>query len=304
MIITLDIGGTKTQSTFWENGVPVETNRIDTGSVTDIKQLLSAVIGERSAECLCIAAAGPVRGSVLELTNTGQCIDPLLLKKEFPQIPNILLLNDLEAVGYSLDALGPDSLDLLKPGRPQRGTKAVISLGTGLGVCLVTAEGEVLPSEGGHMDFAPGNPQQQKVFSVLRKKYGHVSCERLLSGQGLVNIYAALTGAWNLCPQQVTEKASRGEAAALETMALFSQILGAVCGSYGLIFLASGGIYLGGGIAPKILPLLDRAAFERAFLDKGRLRDLLKEIPVHVILDEMAPSRGAAVYGAKLSSAV
>lgn len=304
MIMTMDIGGTKTLCTFWEDGRPAERQRIPTASIDDLGRLISQLACGRTVECLCIAAAGPVHRQTVELTGTGLRIDRDSLKNALPQIPTIILMNDLAAVGYALPAIATGQLLSLKEGSPQKGAKAVLSLGTGLGVCVITPVGEVLPSEGGHMDFAPGDLRQQQICDTLHKQYGRLSCERLLSGQGLANIYGALTGAWGLSPAQITDKAFKQEPDAMETMTVFSQILGSACGNFGLIFMASGGIYLSGGILPKIHPLLDQNAFLNAFLDKGRVRDLLEEIPIRLILDETAPSLGAALYAARLSATV
>lgn len=304
MIMTMDIGGTKTLYTFWEDGRPLEKRRIPTASIRDFNRLVQELTSGRALECLCIAAAGPVRGSTLDLTGMGLRIELDVLKQILPKIPNIALLNDLQAVGYALPAIPPEQLFSMKTGLCRKGAKVVLSLGTGLGICGVTPAGEVLPSEGGHMDFAPGDLCQRKISAVLRDRYGRLSCERLLSGQGIANIYGALTGVWDLHPGQITAKAFQHEPAAMETMTVFSRILGAACGNFGLIFLASGGIYLSGGILPKMHPLLNRDAFLNAFLDKGRSRNVLEDIPIRLILDETAPSLGAALYAARLSAAV
>ena len=164
-----------------------------------------------------------------------------------------------------------------------------------------------MPSEGGHIDFAPVGAKQRLIYDKLESRYGHVSYERLLSGQGLSNIFSiileelesgdsdtmACRPRQKMHPAQITAMAKSGNREALETFRIFSEILGAACGNYALTYMATGGIFIGGGMIPKILPLIDKEAFENAYLNKGRFKDFLNNIPVYVILDETAPSLGA-----------
>lgn len=303
MIMTVDMGGTKTLCGFWEGGRLLEKKKFATASIPDFTQLLFRLTQGRNLESLCIAAAGPVTEDRAELSNASRVLHVDALRGTLADIPHIAVINDLEALGYSLSSLEESQLSLFRKGCPAQGAKAVISIGTGLGVSAVTREGIVMPSEGGHMDFAPQDPQQQKLLSALWEEYGHVSYERLLSGQGLANLYFALTGR-RTAPEQVTQSAKAGAPEAREALKLFTRILAAFCGSCALVFMAAGGIYLGGGVMPKILPLLDKDLFEEAYLCKGRLRGTLSRIPVYVILDEAAPSLGAAVYASRLSAAL
>lgn len=300
MIMTMDIGGTKTLWALWEAGQLVEKDQMPTCALGDPVRFLAGLSKNRQIDCLCIAGAGPVTESEMILTNAGLHLDLQKLKASLPQVREIAMLNDLEAAGHCLPVLRPEQIIPFRKGEPQRGAKAIISLGTGLGICGVTRRGEVIPSEGGHVDFAPRGKTQQNLALFLREKYGHVSYERVLSGQGISDIYQYLTGCQSIAPKQVAQKASEEEAAALESMYLFSAVLGSACSSYALMFLATGGLFLGGGIAPKISSLLNKVAFEIGWLDKGRSQDLLEQIPVSIITDEMAPSIGAAVYGARL----
>ena len=164
-----------------------------------------------------------------------------------------------------------------------------------------------MPSEGGHIDFAPIGAKQRLIYDKLESHYGHVSYERLLSGQGLSNIFSiileelesgdsdtmACRPRQKMHPAQITAMAKSGNKESLETFRIFSEILGAACGNYALTYMATGGIYIGGGMIPKTLPLIDKEAFENAYLNKGRFKDFLDNIPVYVILDETAPSIGA-----------
>lgn len=304
MIMTVDIGGTKTLCAFWNDGKLLAEKKFSTADITDFTKILSELLNDKVIDCLCFALAGPISDNHFKLTNTGQELYLQSLRKAFPNIPHIVFLNDLEALGYSISSLDQSQIRLFKKGAKSKGTKAILSIGTGLGVSAVTKEGVVIPSEGGHIEFSPQNEQQSRILQYLKQRYSHVSYERLLSGQGLVNIYACLTGNNLVRAERVTEKAFAGEPSAKETMNIFSSVLGTACSSYALLFMATGGLYLGGGIVPKILPLLDKKIFESAYLHKGRLMELAAQIPVFAILDETAPSQGAAMFGEALSSSL
>lgn len=341
MIMTLDIGGTKTMWAFWGKDGLVQSGRRPTETIGDFTVLIQELIGEmrnrnsqggrdgrnvqdkrdgqdqqdvqggQQIDALCIALAGSVTGDRFELTNTGQVIDLAQIRKSFPEIAQIAFINDLESLAHSLPRLTRENQlmqfrkgDAKKSGTSDakesaKGAKAILSIGTGLGISAVTREGIVLPSEGGHVDFSPQNDRQRQLLDRLGKKYGHVSYERLLSGQGLSNIYEAVSQTADAVPSEITKAALAGEPAACQTFGLFTEILGAACGNFALTFLSSGGIYLGGGMMPKILPLIDKNIFEDAFTAKGRFRPYLQQLPVYVILDETAPSIGAAAYGEK-----
>lgn len=324
MIMTVDIGGTKTLWTIWQKDEPIARDTCPTANINDFSDFLKTqmddfISAHPGAEItrLVFALAGPVTENIFSLTNTGQTMDLVQIREDFAHIPEIIFLNDLEALAHSIDHLnGPDQLavfrstahaktqtsgssELSKPA----GAKAVLSIGTGLGISAVSREGIVIPSEGGHIDFAPIGEKQQMIYEKLAVQYGHVSYERLLSGQGLSNIFScileedadsmACRPRQNMHPAQITALARSGNKTALEAFHIFTEILGAACGNYALVYNASGGIYLGGGMMPKILPLIDKKAFENAFTNKGRFKDFLNDIPVYVILDETAPSIGA-----------
>lgn len=304
MILTVDIGGTKTLLSFWERETLLEKQKYVTREISDFSGFLARSIGTKPVTALCVAAAGPVSSGRVELTNTGQILDVTKLRQSLPQIPRITMLNDLEALGYSLARLKEKQTPTFKKGNASPGTAAVLSLGTGLGVSAVTKEGIVLASEGGHMDFAPADSQQEQIARHLRKIYGHVSYEKVLSGQGLANIHAALseTGAYDRTQEQIADAARDGDPKALESMGAFTRILAAFAGNLALTFRSCAGVYLGGGMTPKLLPLLDRTLFSRVFTEKGRLAPFLKSVPVYSVLDEDAPSLGAAVYAERLAA--
>lgn len=312
MKMTFDIGGTKTLWTIWQDAEVIDRGTVSTNTITDFITFIKTLINEFTAAHrddkithLSFALAGPVTDDKLELTNTGQIIDLAEIRVAFPDT-EIIFLNDLEALAHSIDHLeGPDQISLFRSAASPdaKGAKAVLSIGTGLGVSAVSREGIVIPSEGGHIDFAPMDVEQRLIYEKLAAQYGHVSYERLLSGQGLSNIFScileedadsmACRPRQKMHPAQITALAKSGNREALRAFHIFTEILGAACGNYALVYNASGGVYLGGGMIPKILPLIDKKVFENAFINKGRFKDFLNDIPVYVILDETAPSIGA-----------
>jgi glucokinase len=207
----------------------------------------------------------------------------------------------------------------LKPGNAvDKQTIALVAPGTGLGqALLVWIKDRYVPvsSEGGHADFAPTTDQEASLWRHLHEKLGHVSIEEVASGQGLVNIYAWLKASGNRAePEWLKERMQTSDPAAViaqaglenkdphcvEALDRFVSILGSVAGNLALIGLARGGVYLGGGIPPKILPKLKGSAFQRSFVNKGRFETFLDKIPVHVILNDKAPLLGAAGYAVRL----
>lgn len=316
MKMTLDIGGTKALWTIWQDAEVLDRGTAATNTITDFTEFIKTLTDDFTTAnhgCkithLSFALAGPVTDEKLQLTNTGQIIDLAEIRVAFPDT-DIIVLNDLEALAHSIDHLTmPDQVALFRSAASShaKGAKAVLSIGTGLGVAAVSREGIVIPSEGGHIDFTPIGEKQRSIYDKLESQYGHVSYERLLSGQGLSNIFSyileeleasntdalACRPRQKMHPAQITAMAKSGNREALRIFHIFSEILGAACGNYALTYMATGGIYIGGGMITKILPLINREAFENAFLNKGRFKDFINNIPVYVILDETAPSIGA-----------
>lgn len=323
MIMTVDIGGTKTMCTLWESGKLQSCETQPTSSIDDFTLFIQSKIQGKSIESLRFSLAGPVTENRFELTNTGQVLYLDRIRQAVSQIPQVVFLNDLQSLACSLPYLEQDKLSLFLRGNGaenqeaaqkskapengkapcEAGAKAIVSIGTGLGISAVTKEGVTIPSEGGHVDFAPRNDRQLRLLAYLEERFAHASCERILSGQGIENLYRFVTGCGPIEPSRVTEKAFAGEKEALKAMELFTEILGAACGNFALAFLAEGGVYLGGGIMPKILPLLDARIFEQAFTAKGRFCGWLQTVPVYVILDEMAPCLGLAHWSAQRQTA-
>lgn len=260
----------------------------------------------------CFGVAGPVLGERSVLTNLPWRLDGEALKRELG-IEEILFLNDLEATAYGLAALSEDRLFSIHRGRVRGSTRAVIAAGTGLGAAVLSeVEGwpRALPTEIGHVDFAPRDEEEAALFAFLRARHGRVSVERVVSGPGIAAIYEFLrdTGREEEPPWlaerlagaddravEISEAALGGEASIAEAaLARFVSAYGAAAGNLALSCLALGGIYVGGGIAPAILPALRDGPFLTAFREKGRMRDLLADVPIHVILEPRAALLGAA----------
>jgi glucokinase len=225
----------------------------------------------------------------------------------------VTLVNDLEAAGWGATTLGAGDFDILQRGDDVPGNRAMISAGTGLGVSILAWDGErhrPVPSEGGHADFAPADALEDELLVWLRARHGHVSWERVLSGPGLADLHRFFSATGRGAePAGITERiaAAADPAAAITAAALdgsserarlavgkFVEVYGAAAGNVALTALAMGGVYVGGGIAPRLLPVLRDGRFVRAFRAKGRLEPLLARIPVAVILDARVALWGAA----------
>jgi glucokinase len=258
--------------------------------------------------------AGPVRQGRCEATNLPWVIDSRELARQL-NLPRVGLINDWEAGAYGIDALEPKDFEVLNPGAPEAsGNRAVVAAGTGLGEVGIFWDGrEYRPfaSEGGHVDFAPRNHLEMDLLDYLLKRHPRVSAERVICGQGLVNIYQFLKDKghgeeppWlgeqmrqQDPPKVITENALAGKSAlCTQALDLFVSLYGAEAGNMALKVMATGGVYLGGGIAPKIVARLKEPVFMNAFTAKGRMRPLLQTIPVRVILNPKVALLGAARY--------
>lgn len=265
----------------------------------------------------CFGVAGPVRQGRCRITNLPWEVSARKLKKRF-KWDRTCLVNDLTAAAYAVPLLTKRELYTLNSTRaPARETLGLIAPGTGLGMALmVWSDGRYVPvpSEGGHSDFAPNNKVEAELWQYLHVRLGHVSTERALSGPGLFIIYCWLkfTGRGKE-PDWLAEALREGDAAkviseaglvkgepiCVKALELFVSIFGAAAGNLALTGLTRGGIYLGGGIAPKILPVLKEGLFMKAFTNKGRFDGLVSRIPVHVILNERAALMGAAAWASR-----
>lgn len=272
----------------------------------------------------CLAIAGPIDddgdAQQAHVTNLPWTLDSRSLAQRLG-IPHLTLINDFAAIGHGIAALDADDLLTLQAGEPQpRAPRAVLGAGTGLGQSiLVWREGhyDVLPTEGGHVDFAPQNDQQMHLLNGLRAEYGHVSCERLCSGPGLAHIYRFLQERRGIAvpdaiAQAFAEPSLNDPAAAISRMALagsdalareslteFVRIYGAQAGNLALSCLSFGGLYVAGGIAPRILPALTDGEFLRAFNAKGRMEKLMRRVPLHIVVHPTPGLLGAALYAGR-----
>jgi glucokinase len=264
----------------------------------------------------CFGCPGPVRDGRLKLTNLAWTLDTRELARLLG-IERVFLINDLEANGYGIPELAAESVETLHAGDSSAvGNRGLIAAGTGLGEALLIWDGErhrPIASEGGHCDFAARTEREIALLEYLRRKLGgRVSWERVVSGLGIQNIYGFLRDvekieepAWLRermaveDPNAVIGRCAEDGSSELcrETMQTFAAAYGAEAGNIALKVLATGGMYLGGGIAPKTLKTLASGGFMQAFLDKGRMSPLLETIPVRVILDESCALLGAAAYG-------
>jgi glucokinase len=278
------------------------------------------VAGHRGAiAAACFAVAGAVASNSTTLTNLGWKVNGNTLAAEL-RLPELLLVNDFEAAGLGINRLAPGELETLQAGSPAaRAARLIIGAGTGLGVGVLTWQDDgyaVHPSEAGHADFAPVDELQDKLLAHLRRTYGRVSYERVVSGPGLMRIFSFLqeTGVGVPSKQLRDADKTRKDTAeliaefalakldplAVRALDLFVAAYGAFAGNMALATMAQGGVYIAGGIAPKIAPKLKDGAFMRAFTSKGRFSDLLATMPVHVVMNPLVGLHGALLEAARL----
>jgi glucokinase len=326
LVLAGDIGGTKTHlALFSVHGDKLHAESLRTfpskrysGLVPVLQEFLAG--DPRRADGACFGIAGPVVDGKVKTPNLPWMVDTAELRRAL-KLDSVTLLNDLEAGAYGIFTLDNDEFCSLNEGTMrQSGNKALIAAGTGLGQAILHDDGRhfhPLASEGGHADFAPRNDLEIDLLRYLIGRFSHVSYERVLSGPGLFNIYRFFKESRGLeepswlterfagadDPSAVVSKAAlAGEAEiCVKTLALFVSIYGAEAGNLALRAKSVRGLYVGGGIAPKILTKLKDGDFMRAFVDKGRYADLLAAIPVQVVLNDQAALRGAAYYAAILA---
>lgn len=318
IVLAGDIGGTKTNLGLFLPGDKrpelVTMESYSSASAPSLQDLIARFVAgnpERIASA-CFGIAGPVMEGSSKTTNLPWHVSEKDIKERFDW-GKVRLINDLTATATAVQLLQDDEIFELNPAAAKAdGNAGVVAPGTGLGVALLVAVGGRLypvPSEGGHADFAPTDDDQVEFWRYLRNKLGHVSVERVLSGPGIREIYSWLRDrgdfpepAWlaermkSEDPPVVISEAAldQNEPLCIKTLEVFVSILGAYAGNLALTGMTTGGIYLGGGIAPKILPKLKEGGFMTAFLDKGRFRELLSKVPVRVILNDKAALLGAA----------
>lgn len=317
LLLAGDIGGTTTRLAFFRGAGPgletVAQSNYQSRGHGSLAAIVQAFVSEQQLmpERACFGIAGPVRAGRVLTPNLPWLVDGSELA-ELLGLERICLLNDLQANAYGIPLLAEEDFAILNPGQPDpTGTIAVISAGTGLGETMALWDGTAhrpLASEGGHADFAPRTELEAELLLYLRAEHGRVSYERVLSGPGLRNIYRFLRDSRRLPenPVVVAEMNQGDPSAAISRAALagncslcgqaldlFISLYGAEAGNLALRSLATGGVYVGGGIAPKIIARLQGPAFMHAFTAKGRLSPLLETIPVRVIRNERTALLGA-----------
>ncbi len=326
MILAGDVGGTKVHLALYSfeggNLVKLREEKFPAADYPCLDDVVKAFLGkgtEKAEEIVasCFGCPGPVRDGRLKLTNLPWELDARDLQRNLG-IEHIFLINDLEANGYGIPELAKDKIHTLLEGDPAGvGHRGLISAGTGLGECVLVWDGKLrrhrpIPSEGGHVDFSPRDEREIALLNYLRRTLnGRVSFERVVSGLGIRNVYAFLRDdqkmeepAWlrermaTEDPNAVIGTCAEAESSEIcvETMNIFAAAFGAKAGNLALTLLSAGGIYLGGGIAPKALKVMSNGRFTQAFLDKGRMAPILETVPVRVILDDTCALLGAAAY--------
>lgn len=322
-----DIGGTKTLlrvALVKEGDTEVcHEQRYDSQAYDDFDDILADFLHKAGMEkhnryptSACFAIAGPIVAQQAQLTNLPWLMEASALSADF-SIPKVKLINDFEAIALGVEKLAPADLVTLQNGaETEPSMRVVLGAGTGMGVAWLHWQNKryiPLPTEGGHIDFAPTSALQMELLNFLTKKFGRVSIERLLSGPGLTNILDFLqsdpTRFPGIVPVELDEDSAatittlafeQRHPAALQAMDLFVEIYGAFAGNLALVGLCRSGVYIAGGIAPRIIDSLRQGGFMRAFHNKGRFSGLMSEIPVHVIMNPQVGMLGAELEAQRL----
>src|SRR5947207_6699639 len=294
-ILLGDIGATNARFALLSNGNLNAISSFEVAKFRQFKDVLANFVTEHCHKMkihqALLAIAGPVTGERVPLTNSSWVIDPHELQTDFGL--QVRIMNDFEAVALSLPSLTSTDLAEIGGARPEAAAPmAVLGPGSGLGVACLIDHSErrvVIASEGGHATLAPTGEQEDHIMAHLRKRFGHVSAERAISGSGLENVYQAIAALEGLeipprNAAEITKNAFSGECQlASQSLSAFCAFLGSFAGDVALTFGARGGVYIAGGISPRILDFLIRSEFRKRFEAKGRLRNYLEAIPSYVI---------------------
>lgn len=326
LILAGDVGGTKTDLGLFKHSAGtlelVREHRYATAQFDSLEAACADFVADgATVNAACLGVPGPIIDGRAHATNIAWQLSSDSLSRTLKGVP-VRLINDLTAIAYGVVHLKPAEFVVLHPAEnpPEHGNVAVIAAGTGLGESsLVWEDNEnkyyAVASEGGHSDFAPHGAEQIELLRFLTGEFGHVSYERVLSGPGLWNIYRFLRRESRAEePGWLRDEIAKGDHAAavseaaiagrdpvcVHALTMFCDIYGSEAANLALKVLALGGVYLGGGIAPKILPMLTGGAFVKGFLAKGRLNEILKRIEVRVSLNPAAGLLGAAHYAAAM----
>jgi glucokinase len=318
-ILAADIGGTKTNVALYQsgnNGLTItREQRYVSADHPSLNDIVRDFCGSSLPDRIAAAVAGPVIDGKSKLTNLPWVLDSAAMSNEL-KIP-VRFINDLEATAYGLAGLKDEETATLAKGDANaKGNIAILAPGTGLGEAGLFWDGghyHPFATEGGHSDFAPRMPIDVEIFHYLQKQFGHVSWERVVSGMGIKNIFHFFTEhRKERIPEWLSERLKDNDPAAVisqsamrhedlvcaQTMDLFVRYMATEASSLVLKLMATGGLYLAGGIPPKILPLLQNESWTSNFDNDGRMHDLSDRIPVHVVLNDKMALQGAAYYGA------
>lgn len=318
LVLAGDVGGTKTVLAIAEVGPRslsfLRVRRYRSRAWPGLEAIVEAFLGEEMARprAAVFGVAGPVRGGRAKVTRLPWLVEERPLARSL-RPARVRVINDFVAAALGLPRLSPRRLAVLLPGNPEpRGPIGLIGAGTGLGQAALLRTGEgpvVLPSEGGHADFGPRDDREDRLVAFLRRRYGRVSRDRVLSGEGIGDLYDFLARERRRpAPPALAKALARGDRAAVisrfglagrdpvcrEALSLFASIYGSEAANVAIQYQATGGIFLAGGIAPKILPALRRPVFSESFRVKPPMEEFLAEIPVRVVLDPRLPLLGAA----------
>ena len=322
MILAGDIGGTNSRLALYAtsgNGISLQVqqdflNHQFTSFPAVIEKFL-ATNAHSAIDIATLAVAGPVVGNRVTGTNLPWLVDADDIRGA-ANARQVVLLNDLLALAYGLHEIAASDLQTLQSGQEDvTGNCAVVAAGTGLGEAGLLRNASrftPFPSEGGHSDFAPTDDVQTELFTYLAKRYGHVSYERVSSGAGIVNVYEFLRDSGHETEDAAMRERLEGAAdkasvishygltgqfsICARALEIFACVLGAEAGNVALRMFATGGVFIGGGIAPKIAPVLHTKSFRQAFADKGRMQPFMEKIPVRLILNQHTGLLGAAAY--------
>lgn len=320
MTLVGDIGGTNTRLALHDGGDLRSLRSYPSASAPDLLTLIRRYLEETGEKpsAACLAVAGPVVANRAEVTNLPWVVDGPALQKELG-VGFCRVINDFHAAALGV-AVAP-SHELLPLGGtpgPAQGVRVVMGAGTGLGVALLVHDGrqlQPLSTEGGHRDFAPRTEEEVTLWRMLREQYGHVSYERVLSGRGLAAIHRSLVGSLGATPATEARLAtedpaaviaelglSGADAACVRALQMFVEILGAEAGNLGLGALARGGVFVAGGMAPRLLPLMTDGRFRRAFEDKGQMAHVARTLPAYLCLSTGLGLVGAAEEARRIRS--
>lgn len=314
VLLAVDVGGTKTflRAVDAESYQVLVDQRLVCADYPDLTSLMQAFLEQNQIKNIAIAVlglAGPVEGRVSKLTNLPWQVDAAEIEQTCA-IDQVYLINDFTAAALGVDELNDSDVLKLQAGNfDAKGNRLVIGAGTGLGVAPVkNCQGEFIPqdSEGGHIDFAPINEVQLELLAWLHQKWHHVSYERILSGEGLKALYKffdqrehGIHHRMGIEPQDIQNLADQGNDVAQQTLETFVEVYGAYIGNAALIWEPKAGVYVAGGIAPKIQSWMMSSRFIEAFLDKGRMKSILQQVPIYLVVNEQLGLLGALALAKK-----